>query len=461
MTLSRLLRDYLYIPLGGNRKGKIITYRNLMLTMLIGGLWHGAGWTFVVWGGIHGVGLAVEHWRKDRPGYVAPANTRRRRIVARVVTFNIVCLAWVFFRADSFATAWDMLTGLVHATGAGPPRSSRAACCSRSRSGIGSQYLPARLPYRDHGPLRPAAGRRAGARARDRSDADEHHGAGGRWHHSSTSASDGTHRIRPKLPRLPPIRESAEDALPRCRGDEPRSMPRSRPIPEDAAARAARSEARRRPRARSPARARADRSHGRRSQPSRRRTTRRTRRGRKTDDASRRPATGSSLRCSALVFGALLIAPGMHKSSFNGQPGTKRDVTLALTGALAGVSHALLLDRPRKARPERDRPRRRRRDRRRDRRAADGRDAEAGRQPTTQPPSRWSRSPRRSGSSRRKKKLRLWIAGDSLVITPGYSIVRAAGGSPVIESVGGVDGHVATGLTRPDVFNWFSEIATQ
>ena len=60
MTLSRFLRDYLYIPLGGNRKGRIFTYRNLLLTMLLGGLWHGAAWTFVVWGGIHGLGLAVE-----------------------------------------------------------------------------------------------------------------------------------------------------------------------------------------------------------------------------------------------------------------------------------------------------------------------------------------------------------------------------------------------------------------
>ena len=68
MTLSRWLRDYLYIPLGGNRKGKVMTYRNLMLTMLIGGLWHGAGWTFVVWGGIHGVGLCVEHWRQGQAG---------------------------------------------------------------------------------------------------------------------------------------------------------------------------------------------------------------------------------------------------------------------------------------------------------------------------------------------------------------------------------------------------------
>ena len=70
MTLSRWLRDYLYIPLGGNRGGTLLTYRNLMLTMLIGGLWHGAGWTFVVWGGIHGTALCVERWWRGRPGFV-------------------------------------------------------------------------------------------------------------------------------------------------------------------------------------------------------------------------------------------------------------------------------------------------------------------------------------------------------------------------------------------------------
>ena len=79
MTLSRWLRDYVYIPLGGNRKGTVITYRNLMLTMLLGGLWHGAGWTFVVWGGIHGTGLALERWRKEPAGVRAAARHPRRR----------------------------------------------------------------------------------------------------------------------------------------------------------------------------------------------------------------------------------------------------------------------------------------------------------------------------------------------------------------------------------------------
>ena len=74
MTLSRWLRDYLYIPLGGNRGGTLLTYRNLMLTMLIGGLWHGAGWTFVVWGGIHGTALVVERWWRE------PAGLRRAAV---------------------------------------------------------------------------------------------------------------------------------------------------------------------------------------------------------------------------------------------------------------------------------------------------------------------------------------------------------------------------------------------
>jgi alginate O-acetyltransferase complex protein AlgI len=147
MTLSRWLRDYLYIPLGGNRKGTIMTYRNLMLTMLIGGLWHGAGWTFIVWGGIHGVGLCYEHWRNERPGYVAPADSRRRRIISRVVTFNIVCLAWIFFRADSFATAWDVLTGLFTGWGQGSPLVTGGVLLAIA-VGIGSQYLPARFPIR-------------------------------------------------------------------------------------------------------------------------------------------------------------------------------------------------------------------------------------------------------------------------------------------------------------------------
>jgi D-alanyl-lipoteichoic acid acyltransferase DltB (MBOAT superfamily) len=108
MTLSRWLRDYLYIPLGGSRRGERRTHVNLMLTMLLGGLWHGAAWTFVVWGGIHGVGLAVER----RYGTV-----RAIPWVQRVVTFHIVCVAWVFFRAESFTNARDVLWRLVDGWG--------------------------------------------------------------------------------------------------------------------------------------------------------------------------------------------------------------------------------------------------------------------------------------------------------------------------------------------------------
>ena len=116
MTLSRWLRDYLYVPLGGNRSGKWRTYRNLMLTMLIGGLWHGAAWTFVVWGAIHGTFLCVEHWRRTRRtarGLPHPPDTRVRRVGARLITFTIVCFAWIFFRSESFATAEQMLGRLL------------------------------------------------------------------------------------------------------------------------------------------------------------------------------------------------------------------------------------------------------------------------------------------------------------------------------------------------------------
>jgi alginate O-acetyltransferase complex protein AlgI len=107
MTLSRWLRDYLYIPLGGNRKGRLKTYRNVMITMLLGGLWHGASWTFMLWGGIHGAGLSAERWIRERYGGV-----RVPAWVTWLVTFHVVCIAWVFFRAPDLATAFDVLGGL-------------------------------------------------------------------------------------------------------------------------------------------------------------------------------------------------------------------------------------------------------------------------------------------------------------------------------------------------------------
>ena len=118
MTLSRWLRDYLYIPLGGSRKGKARTTVNLMLTMLLGGLWHGAAWTFVIWGGLHGAGLATERWFRERRGVAREA---RHVWLRRLVTFNFVCFAWIFFRADSFHTAGQVLERLFTAWGQPSP----------------------------------------------------------------------------------------------------------------------------------------------------------------------------------------------------------------------------------------------------------------------------------------------------------------------------------------------------
>jgi uncharacterized protein len=231
-----------------------------------------------------------------------------------------------------------------------------------------------------------------------------------------------TERARPPLPPLPPLPE-----------DETRTLERAAPRPEP--------------------------------------VQRRERRQRAVDDGpSRRQwSAGHALVVCvlALTIGLLLNAPGAHKSAYNRPAGWKRDVALALTGPLAGVSHALLLDRPRKGVQ-----------------AAIGRSGEDEidtkialpstpvqptapvRSPRTTPsPAKPATSTKPDTPAQRRKtaftpkhKLRIWIAGDSLVITPGYAIVRAAGATPVIESVGGVDGRVATGLTRPDVFNWFEEI---
>jgi alginate O-acetyltransferase complex protein AlgI len=145
MTLSRWLRDYVYIPFGGNRGSRLFTYRNLMLTMLIGGLWHGAGWTFVAWGAIHGSALVAERWWRDRPGYVERPLTGLRLAWRRLLTFHIVCFAWIFFRADSFADAADVLARLVSAWGESSPLVTTGVLAAIA-VGIGSQYLPPRFP---------------------------------------------------------------------------------------------------------------------------------------------------------------------------------------------------------------------------------------------------------------------------------------------------------------------------
>jgi alginate O-acetyltransferase complex protein AlgI len=116
ITLSAWLRDYLYIPLGGNRNGVILTYRNLMITMLLGGLWHGANWTFVVWGGLHGVYLWIEKWIDDKTGKVkalaAESSSTAAGFLYALFTFFLVNITWVFFRADSFGKAGNLLKSM-------------------------------------------------------------------------------------------------------------------------------------------------------------------------------------------------------------------------------------------------------------------------------------------------------------------------------------------------------------
>ncbi len=121
ISLSTWLRDYLYIPLGGNRGTEARTYVNLMLTMLLGGLWHGASWTFVVWGGLHGLYLAVERWLREKSGVAGDPATAWSRIALALVTYALVNVTWVFFRAEDFPGAARILAGMAGlAEGAAP-----------------------------------------------------------------------------------------------------------------------------------------------------------------------------------------------------------------------------------------------------------------------------------------------------------------------------------------------------
>ena len=119
ITLSSYLRDYLYIPLGGNRHGEARTYLALMATMLLGGLWHGASWTFVVWGGLHGSYLAAERALRRRFAGYRPSALALFGMGA--VTYALVNLAWVFFRSDTFGKAWGVLRGMAGANADATP----------------------------------------------------------------------------------------------------------------------------------------------------------------------------------------------------------------------------------------------------------------------------------------------------------------------------------------------------
>jgi alginate O-acetyltransferase complex protein AlgI len=120
MTLSRFLRDYLYVALGGNRRGGFRRYLNLMITMALGGLWHGANWTFVVWGLLHGGYLIVNHaWRTVRPNAIERVPAPLRRYGAIGLTFLCVMIGWVFFRAQDIPTAMRVLSAMMGANGFG------------------------------------------------------------------------------------------------------------------------------------------------------------------------------------------------------------------------------------------------------------------------------------------------------------------------------------------------------
>ena len=114
ISLSSWLRDYLYIPLGGNRHGVSRYYVSLMLTMLLGGLWHGASWNFVIWGGIHGVALiAHKIWSGWRISRDLSSPSWWRLLASRGLTMGVVLIGWIFFRARTFSDASELLLGLL------------------------------------------------------------------------------------------------------------------------------------------------------------------------------------------------------------------------------------------------------------------------------------------------------------------------------------------------------------
>jgi alginate O-acetyltransferase complex protein AlgI len=135
MTLSRFLRDYLYIPLGGNRKGRVRTYINLMLTMALGGLWHGAAWNFVAWGAFQGTGLSAEHAIDGRLGRIFPGWLRW------FVTFNLIVLGWILFRSTDLTVFGDYMSALVRS---GPATLYSVPVVGAIALVVGLQLLPER-----------------------------------------------------------------------------------------------------------------------------------------------------------------------------------------------------------------------------------------------------------------------------------------------------------------------------
>ena len=151
MTLSRWLRDYLYIPLGGSSGSRARLWRNIVITMVLGGLWHGAAWTFVAWGALHGVGQVAGHERRRRRearGLPAMAEGPWRVALQRVSTFHMICLGWLFFRADSLSSARLLLERLV--TAWGPAPLVTPLLVATLAAVVGVQYLPRDILVRAH-----------------------------------------------------------------------------------------------------------------------------------------------------------------------------------------------------------------------------------------------------------------------------------------------------------------------
>jgi len=152
ISLSNWLRDYLYVPLGGNRSGRLGTYRNLLLTMLIGGLWHGAALTFVVWGGLHGLYLAAERaWARGEPADHRRPWSLRRDLLRTLLTFQLVCLAWVFFRARSLGDALHYLSRIAGLHGGTTDRAAVAMLAFAGTAVLFLDYVQHRA--RDHTPM--------------------------------------------------------------------------------------------------------------------------------------------------------------------------------------------------------------------------------------------------------------------------------------------------------------------
>lgn len=155
ITLSHFLRDYLYFPLGGNRKGALRRYINLLITMLLGGLWHGAGWTFVFWGALHGLYLVINHaWRAFKKSLGWRLDGWFATKAGQVLTFVCVVVAWVFFRADNWQTATSIIASMSGANGLSLPISLQKYLVygepllrSIGVSFNGSSFLKGGLPY--------------------------------------------------------------------------------------------------------------------------------------------------------------------------------------------------------------------------------------------------------------------------------------------------------------------------